>query len=710
MKLETTFLRSKVARRIFFLFASCTLLPIILLGIFSFQQVAQQSLEQCRSALQQASKTQGMQVLERLDNLKTELRIVSLQAQRGEATISSSEFQEHFATIAIYRQGHLATSLRGSPSPLPPSGWNKLQPDKPWLITHPCEDHSETCVQMVIAVHPDEPADGMIVGEVRTEYLWDKENLPPGFDVSIFKDTPEGPVLLQGVMASRPPTGRAALQSRTDPFRYFEWKADGKTYESAYWEIFLAPGYQTGSWIVVASGPRESAASAIYSFRHSFPLIILLTLWFVLLASLVQIRRTMVPLERLHDATKQIAAQRFESRVQVSSGDEFEQLAGSFNTMAAQLGDQFQALKTIGEIANAILGSLDQDTILNAVLDRVPELHTSACSAIALIEDSRLSGCSSLSLAHVRSRTQRELIPTDFCPTDLRLLQANPHFFQTQGAENVPDFLRPLVAEDVSCFSIFPIFLDSKPFGALIYGHSRLVHPESADVHYARQVADQLAVAFSNTRLIAALEQLHWGTLKALARAIDAKSNWTGGHSERVTRLALRIGQAMGLSSEDLKTMERGGLLHDVGKIGTPREVLDKPGKLDDNEMEIMREHVNIGMRILEPIPGLSQAIPIVAQHHERFDGKGYPNGLKGEQISLLARIFAIADSFDAMTSDRPYRSGVPTDEAVSIIASQSGGQFDPQVVAAFLELFGNKNLEMDADVEEKLVEPAVRS
>ena len=173
-------------------------------------------------------------------------------------------------------------------------------------------------------------------------------------------------MLLQGVMASRPPTGRAALRSRTAPFRYFEWKADGKTYESAYWEIFLAPGYQTGSWIVVASGPRESAAAAIYSFRHSFPLIILLTLWFVLLASLVQIRRTMVPLERLHDATKQIAAQRFESRVQVSSGDEFEQLAGSFNTMAAQLGDQFQALKTIGEIANAILGSLDQDTILNA--------------------------------------------------------------------------------------------------------------------------------------------------------------------------------------------------------------------------------------------------------------------------------------------------------------------------------------------------------
>jgi len=709
MKLETTFLRSKVARRIFFLFASCSLVPIIFLGVFSYQQVAKQSFEQRRLALQQASKTQGMQVLERLDNLKTELRILSLQTQYGKSTISFSQFQDHFASVAIYQQGHITTSIFGSPSLLAPRNWNKMQPDKPWLMTYPCKDLSETCLQMVTAVHPGQPFDGIIVGEVRTAYLWDTENLPPEFDLSIFKDTPQGLALLQGLVASKPSTEPAALHSSADSSRYFEWKDDGKTYDAAYWKIFLTPGYQTEPWIVVASRPRESSATAINGFRHSFPLIILMTLWLVLLASLVQIRRTMVPLERLHDATKQIAAQRFESRVDVSSGDEFEQLADSFNTMASQLGDQFQALKTIGEIANAILGSLDQNTILNAVLDRVPDLHTSACFAIALIEDSRLPGCSSLSLARVR-RTERELVATHFCPADLHLLQMNPRFFQTEVDESVPDFLRPLLAEDVTCFSIFPIFLDREPFGALIYGNSRLVHPESADVLHARQVADQLAVAFSNTRLIAALEQLHWGTLKALARAIDAKSNWTAGHSERVTRLALRIGMAMGLGLEDLKTMERGGLLHDVGKIGTPREILDKPGKLDDREMKIMREHVNIGMRILEPIPGLNQALPIVSQHHERFDGAGYPNRLKGDEISLLARIFAIADSFDAMTSDRPYRSGMPTDEAVKLITSQAGKQFDPQVVTAFLELLDTEGIELDSDLEGKLAEQAVHS
>ena len=710
MKLETTFLRSKVARRIFFLFASCTLLPLTVLGVLSFQQVAKQSAEERRLELQQTSKAKGMEILERLDNLKTELWILSLQAGRGESATAAAQFQQHFDNLGIYQEGRITASLLGSPTPLLPRDWKRFKTDKPWLVTHPCIDRSQMCVQMGLALHPNDPASDVVAGEIRVAYLWDNENSSTDFDLSIFNDTPQGEETLLGSSTSRPPVRRASLQSQNNSLRYFQWTADGGTYNAAYWKIFLTPSYQTAPWIVVASRPLQSATTAIHDFRHSFPLIILLTLWLVLLASLVQIRRTMVPLERLHDATKQIAAQRFESRVEVTSGDEFEQLADSFNTMAAQLGVQFHALKTIGEIAHAILGSVDQDTILNAVLDRVPDLHTSACYAIALIEDSRRGGGSSLSLTRVRPRAQRELLPTSFCAADLHLLELNPCFFQTDVAKSVPDFLRPLLAEEVSCFSIFPIFLDHKSFGALIYGHSRPVHPESADVYHARQIADQLAVALSNTRLIAALEQLHWGTLKALARAIDAKSNWTSGHSERVTRLAVRIGKAMGLSGEELATMERGGLLHDVGKIGTPREILDKPGKLDDSEMQIMREHVYIGMRILEPIPGLNQALPIVAQHHERFDGTGYPNGLKGEQISILARIFAIADTFDAMTSDRPYRSGMASDQAVNLIASQAGRQFDPRVVAAFLDLLGSEGLEADPDQEDKLVEQAVHS
>jgi putative nucleotidyltransferase with HDIG domain len=176
---------------------------------------------------------------------------------------------------------------------------------------------------------------------------------------------------------------------------------------------------------------------------------------------------------------------------------------------------------------------------------------------------------------------------------------------------------------------------------------------------------------------VEALEQLDLGTLTALARAIDAKSTWTAGHSERVTNLALKIGHAVGLTSGDLQIIHRGGLLHDIGKIGTPQAILDKTGRLEPGEMQIMQDHVKIGVRILEPVSCFREALPIVAQHHEWFDGSGYPAGLAGEQISLHARILTIADCYDAIVSDRPYRKGLPKLRVLEMLKEKSGTQFE---------------------------------
>lgn len=199
--------------------------------------------------------------------------------------------------------------------------------------------------------------------------------------------------------------------------------------------------------------------------------------------------------------------------------------------------------------------------------------------------------------------------------------------------------------------------------------------------HAARKQKEQLELT------VQALEELDLGTLTALARAIDAKSAWTAGHSERVTNLALKIAHAMGLSAKDLQILHRGGLLHDIGKIGTPSTILDKPAELAAEEMEIMRDHVKVGVRILEPIPCFREVLPIVAQHHEWFDGSGYPAGLAGECISLHARITTIADCYDAIVSDRPYRSGIARQEALEILRRRSGTQFDPAVMKVFLRL-----------------------
>lgn len=190
---------------------------------------------------------------------------------------------------------------------------------------------------------------------------------------------------------------------------------------------------------------------------------------------------------------------------------------------------------------------------------------------------------------------------------------------------------------------------------------------------------------------IHALEQLDIGTVTAFARAIDANSRWTAGHSERVTALALGIAHAMALPAKDLQIVHRGSLLHDIGKIGTPPAILDKPGRLELWEKEIMQSHVKVGIRILEPIECFRDLLGVVAQHHEHFDGSGYPAGLAGEQISLHARIVAVADAYDALTSDRPYKKGVSGQEAIEILKKNSGTQFDPKVVEALVTVASSR-------------------
>ncbi len=187
------------------------------------------------------------------------------------------------------------------------------------------------------------------------------------------------------------------------------------------------------------------------------------------------------------------------------------------------------------------------------------------------------------------------------------------------------------------------------------------------------------------------LDHLNWGTLQALARTIDAKSHWTAGHSERVTALALAVGRRLGLSDEHLDHLHRGGLLHDIGKIGVPASVLDKPGELTPLERQIMRDHVTVGARILAPIGAYAEAIPVVLHHHERYDGSGYPHGLAGQEIPLLARVLAVPDVFDALSSGRPYRSGWPHEKAIAFVEEQLGSHFDPDVGRAFLEIMAEQ-------------------
>jgi putative nucleotidyltransferase with HDIG domain len=197
--------------------------------------------------------------------------------------------------------------------------------------------------------------------------------------------------------------------------------------------------------------------------------------------------------------------------------------------------------------------------------------------------------------------------------------------------------------------------------------------------HLVAERTQQLSIALQD------LEQSYDYTLEALGGALDAKDAETEGHCQRVTAFTITIAKAMDVDKGLLRQFARGAFLHDIGKMGVPDQILRKPGPLTPEEREIMRKHCAIGFAVLERIPFLKEAAEIVLSHQECFDGSGYPRGLKGEEIPLGARIFAVADTLDAMISDRPYRKALPITAARDEIRRYSGTQFDPQVVKVFL-------------------------
>ncbi len=253
-----------------------------------------------------------------------------------------------------------------------------------------------------------------------------------------------------------------------------------------------------------------------------------------------------------------------------------------------------------------------------------------------------------------------------------------------------------------------PLLTSSRKHGALWFEIEESLWYNSHQAAGLQTMANQVAVALERASLLIEsqrqarelerafkeLEITYDQTLSALMSALDARDRETEGHSNRVGKAAARLGQKLGLSPAELKVLERGSLLHDIGKIGIEDAILNKPGSLDEREWKMMRKHPEIGAQIVTGIPFLEDSIPVIRYHQERWNGSGYPQGLAGEQIPLLARIFAVVDALDALTSTRPYRAKVSIQEAMDYIHSQSGILFDPRIVNALDELVRSGGLD----------------
>lgn len=230
-----------------------------------------------------------------------------------------------------------------------------------------------------------------------------------------------------------------------------------------------------------------------------------------------------------------------------------------------------------------------------------------------------------------------------------------------------------------------PIIFKDDVLGTIVTYDGEMRNYNKTEVMLLSTFASQVAVAIKNGQLYNKVHANYFDTISALVLAVEARDPYTHGHSERVTKYAMDIAAAVGLSKKQIQIIQDCGKLHDVGKIAIPDSILRKPGALTKKEMLIVRMHPDKGVDMLAPLKFLELGFPLIKHHHERFDGSGYPQGLKERAIPIIARIFACADAYDAMTSDRPYRKKMNMTQAIQELKKNAGTQFDPYLIKRFI-------------------------
>lgn len=240
-----------------------------------------------------------------------------------------------------------------------------------------------------------------------------------------------------------------------------------------------------------------------------------------------------------------------------------------------------------------------------------------------------------------------------------------------------------------------PLLAKGKTIGILSLFRTKTIHQyTTGQLTTLCLFAAKAAMAIENSKLYQDLEDAYFNTVETLANAIEARDKYTAGHTNRVCKIALGIAKILDWKPDIIKKLKIGAILHDIGKIGVPDAILNKHGPLTPEEFAIMKSHPEVGAHMIEKVDFLEPALPYILYHHERYDGKGYPMGLKGEDIPIEGRILAVVDTFDAITSDRPYRKGRNIEAAIKEIKDNSGTQFDPVIVEAFLKTIDSIDLD----------------
>lgn len=358
--------------------------------------------------------------------------------------------------------------------------------------------------------------------------------------------------------------------------------------------------------------------------------------------------------------------------------------------------DRLAALRTIDL---AITSSLDLNLTLSMLISQVKtQLNIDATCILLMDLQSQVLKYAAGNGFHTSALQQTAIKPGEGYAGKAVLMR------QIIRIANLPnrhtDFLRsPYFAQEgfIDYFAI-PLIAKGRVLGVLEIFHRSPLSPGAEWLDFMNVLAGEAAIAIESTlmfnnyeRTNIALTMAYDATIEGWSRALELRDRETQGHTQRVTEMTLQLADALGMTDQQIVHIRRGAILHDIGKMAIPDHILFKPGPLDSLEWEIMRQHTVIATNLLKPILYLESALDIPRYHHEKWDGTGYPYGLKGEQIPLAARLFAVVDVYDALTSNRPYRKAWSHTETVDYIHSEAGKYFDPNVVKVFLQMLNRQ-------------------
>lgn len=424
-------------------------------------------------------------------------------------------------------------------------------------------------------------------------------------------------------------------------------------------------------------------------FNLTILLVVLLSL-----ASFDLVRRSMVALSRFSDNAKQIASGDYSQKVKVANKDEIGDLANSFNKITDELQKKIKDLEASKSLLQNILNKIGSAVTSTKGIENLLEL----------VLQTLISGIGATSGAIFLSEEGKDglMMKVGYhMPDNLRKISIDPkkgligRVIGLKKLEVVSDVSTNAAAyfeyrEGLAKDSIMaaPLIYKDKVHGIVVVCDKISYKTfDKDDIILLSNVTAQLAIAIENYELNEDAEKTYLETITALAVAVEARDPYSKGHLDRVTGYVERLGRAMKLDEEMMKILRNGSVLHDVGKIGIRDEVLKKQGYLDKEELKEMEQHVIIGVNIIKPIRHMSALCDLVRYHQELYDGSGYPDGLKGEEIPLSARMLKVCDAYDAMTTDRPYHKGMSKESAQKELKAKSGIDFDPKVVEKFIQI-----------------------